>query len=547
MLKRLKNEEGFTLLIFLSLLLMLTLIGVAAVMTSTTDVDIAGNDLSSINSFYAAEAALEKATAVVRNHYATGGVGPPNPLPCDSFMLGNISASYQTTDNGAAAMETLTTGAYRGLYALVKSFTIQARATEAGNSSSSKIEAVIKDALVPIFQFAVFYEQDLEILPGANMTLGGRVHSNSDMYLGSEGGVSLKVDSWTTAAGDLFHGRKDDLSHAMNGDVLIKDRSGTFQNMKNTDGTWLDANSSNWVSESLNRWGGMVEDQSHGITELNLPVVVSGDPIDMIKRAAGGNMDSYENKAGLKIVDNQVLWQNSSGNWVDVTTTFQTNGILTTGSFYNYREYKWVTSYDIDVDKLNTSGYYPLNGILYASRNQVAGTQQAIRLTNGQELSGPLTVVSDNPMYTKGNFNSVNKKAAALFTDALTILSNSWSDAKSNQSLGNRVASNTEVNAAFLTGNAETTTGHYNGGLENLPRFLETWNGKTFKYRGSMVDLWYSEQATGAWVYGSPQYEAPNRDWAFDLAFLDPNNLPPGVPQINAVLRVSWLHRIVSN
>jgi Tfp pilus assembly protein PilX len=45
MLRNLRNERGFTLLIFLSLLLMLTMIGIAAVMTSTTEVNIAGNDL----------------------------------------------------------------------------------------------------------------------------------------------------------------------------------------------------------------------------------------------------------------------------------------------------------------------------------------------------------------------------------------------------------------------------------------------------------------------------------------------------------------------
>ena len=49
--KKLKNENGFTLLIMLSLLLMLSLIGIAAVMTSTTDVNIAGNDLKSFNTF----------------------------------------------------------------------------------------------------------------------------------------------------------------------------------------------------------------------------------------------------------------------------------------------------------------------------------------------------------------------------------------------------------------------------------------------------------------------------------------------------------------
>ena len=548
MLKKLKNEDGFILLIFLSLLLMLTMIGIAAVMTSTTDVNIAGNDLRTINTFYAAEAGLEKVIAEIRNHYASGGVGPPSPLPSDSFVLGNIAITYNTVDNGPATQETLTVGAYRGLYALVKSFTITAEATEKGSQTKTKIEAEIKDALVPIFQFAVFYEQDLEILPGPTMTLGGRVHSNRDLYLGARSG--LKVDSWTTAAGDIYHGRKDDPSNSMPADVLIKDKFGAYQNMKNGDGTWLDANDPNWVSESLNRWGGMVEDQSHGMTELNLPVVVSGDPIDMIKRADGGNMDSYEHKAGLKMVDGQVLYKNASDNWVDVTATFFADSIVTVGNFYNYREYKeykWVTSYDINIEKLNISGYYPLNGILYASRDEVVGTQQAIRLTNGEELAGPLTVVTDNPLYTLGDYNKDDKKAAALFTDALTVLSNSWNDANSDQSLNNRVASNTTVNAAFLTGNTETTLGHYNGGLENLPRFLENWTDETFTYLGSMVDLWFSEQATGAWIYGSPQYTAPDRDWAFDLAFLDPNNLPPGVPHINAVLKVSWLQRIVSN
>jgi hypothetical protein len=544
MLKRLKKEDGFTLFIFLSLLLMLTMIGIAAVITSTTDIDIAGNDLRTINTFYAAEAGLEKATAHIRNHYASSGVGPPNPLPSESFDLGNITVTYNTSDNGPAAQEILTVGAYRGLYALVKSFAIASEARDNVNQTATKIEAEVKDALIPVFQFAVFYEQDLEILPGPDMTLGGRVHSNSDLYLGARS--SLKCDSWTTAAGNIYHGRKDDPSDDMTGDITIKDRFGVYQSMKNGDGTWLDSSNPDWVAESLTRWDGMVEDNSHGITELNLPVVVSGDAIDMIKRANGDNSDSYEHKAGLKIVDGQVLYKNSEDAWLNVTASFLADSIITTGSFYNYREYKWVTSYDINIEKLNTSGYYPLNGILYASRDEVAGIQQAIRLTDGEELAGPLSVVTDNPLYTLGDYNKTNKKPAALFTDALTVLSNDWNDGNGNLSLDQRVASNTTVNAAFLTGNTETSPGSYSGGLENLPRFLEKWSGKTFTYRGSMVDMWFSQQATGAWYYGAPQYTAPNRDWAFDLAFLDPDNLPPGVPQINTVLKVSWIQRIVS-
>jgi hypothetical protein len=545
MLKRLKDEQGFTLLIFLSLLLMLTMIGVAAVMTSTTEVDIAGNDLKSISALYAAEAAQEKAIAEIRTSYTTTGL-PPSPLPGGTLNLGNLTATYATVDNGPVVQTQLTAGAYRGLYALVKNFTVTADATDMGSGAKTRIVQEVQDALIPLFQFAVFYESDLEIYPGPNMTLGGRVHSNRDMYLGTH--ATLTIDSYTTAAGNIYYGRKPGSGQdlGVEGNINIKDRDGVYRNMRNGDGTYLDSKDPEWVSKSLARWGGEVEDHSHGITELNLPVVTSGDPIDLIKRGAD-NPSSFEHDAGLKIVDGRAWFRTSTDTWTDVTASLTGDSTLTTKTFYNAREAKWVTSYDIDISKLNSSAYFPLNGIIYASRDRVVGTEQAIRLVNGATLKTSLTVATDNPLYTKGDYNTVNKKPAALYTDALTILSNSWNDSKSSQALSNRVASNTTVNAAFMTGNTNSQGNHYSGGLENLPRFLETWSGKTFTYKGSMVDLWFSEQATGIWQYGSPVYEAPDRAWSFDMDFLDPTKLPPGTPMVNTVLKVSWLQKIVSN
>jgi hypothetical protein len=545
MLKRLKNEEGFTLLIFLSLLVMLTMIGIAAVMTSTTDVDIAGNDLKSISALYAAEAGVEKAVSEIRISYTTTAL-PPNPLPSGTLYLGNLTATYSTVDNGAATQKQLTQGAYRGLYALVKSFTVTADATDLGSGATTRIVQEVEDALIPLFQFAVFYESDLEIYPGPNMTLGGRVHSNRDMYLGTH--ATLSIDSYTTAAGNLYYGRKPGSGQDLGtqGNINIKDRNGVYQNMKNGDGTYLDSKDPEWVSESLTRWGGEVEDHSHGITELDLPVVTSGDPINLIKRGTD-NPSSFEYDAGLKIVDGAAWFRTSSDTWTDVTASLTGDSTLTTKSFYNAREGKTVTCYDINIGKLNNSAYFPSNGIIYASRAKVTGTEQAIRLVNGATLKTALTVAAENPLYTQGDYNSVNKKPAALFTDALTILSNSWNDSKSSQSLSNRVASNTTVNAAFMTGNTNSQGNHYSGGLENLPRFLEGWTDKTFTYKGSMVDLWFSEQATGIWQYGSPVYEAPDRAWSFDMDFLDPTKLPPGTPMVNTVLKVSWLQKIVSN
>ena len=130
--------------------------------------------------------------------------------------------------------------------------------------------------------------------------------------------------------------------------------------------------------------------------------------------------------------------------------------------------------------------------------------------------------------------------------DAITILSNNWNDGNSWQGLGTRTATNTQVNACYMTGNTETGSegNGYNGGLENLPRFLEIWSDATFKWRGSAADLWYSRQATGAWSLGT-YYRAPYLDWAFDPDLLDPSKLPPGAPMVNVVLRTSWRQTVI--
>jgi hypothetical protein len=313
--------------------------------------------------------------------------------------------------------------------------------------------------------------------------------------------------------------------------------------MKNSDNTWLDAGSSDWVNSSMARWGGLVEDNNHGVTELYMPVITDGPPTDLIDRAAG-NPDSYENKAGLKIIDGQAYFRQTDNTWVNVTSTLRTQGALSSGSFRDGHEGKGVTSVDIDIQKLANSGYYPTNGIIYSSQTPSGSIISAVRVKNAATLPSGLTLATDNPLYTVGNFNTVNKKPAALLSDAITILSGNWNDGNSSQPLSGRTATATQVNACYMTGNNETGANGqgYNGGLENLPRFLEKWDGVTFTWRGSAVDLWYSRQATGAWSYGS-YYTAPNRDWGFDNDLLDINKLPPGTPLVNIVQRTHWSQR----
>ena len=78
----------------------------------------------------------------------------------------------------------------------------------------------------------------------------------------------------------------------------------------------------------------------------------------------------------------------------------------------------------------------------------------------------------------------------------------------------------------------------YGGGLENFPRFLENWSGRTLTYRGSLVSLYFPQMSTGAW--GGHYYNPPGRDWAFDLRFNDPANLPPGTPVVGNVIHTAF-------
>jgi hypothetical protein len=171
-----------------------------------------------------------------------------------------------------------------------------------------------------------------------------------------------------------------------------------------------------------------------------------------------------------------------------------------------------------------------------------------VRLVNGSRLpSQGLTVVSQNPVYIQGDYNTVNKVPAAVMGDAVTVLSNNWgangSDSKGNQGTSARPATATTVNAAIATGpSAESVSGQGNGQLENVVRFLEDWNGRNFNYSGSIIALWHSLQATGAWVgpgTGAGQYyTAPARNWSYDTLFN--TSLPPGTPSGIVMSKGRW-------
>ncbi len=530
-LEKFRDNSGIAAFIALMIMLMLTLIGIAALKISNDEISISGNELNEMSSFYAAEAGLERASAAIQDQY-TNTNAPPSVMPSGNETLGGCVVAYNTVADTVANQTTLTQGTLAGLRATTQDFTITSTSISNLDGSQIQLSQVFQCALVPLFQFAVFYGNDLEIAPGADMTLLGRVHSNGNLWL--QTGAQLYMDSYVTCSGNLLHGRKGPGS-VDNGNVWIKDTDGNYQNMKNSNGTFLSSDSSDWYNVAATRWGGRVQDSSFGQGQLNLPITNTGDPHKILERASG-NSDSYENKADLKIINGRV-YAEIAGTWSNITPSLPA-GTITTGSFADGREGLTVNSTDIDLSLLKTSPYYPTNGVIYASDN-TGGSLNALRLKNGTDIGTGLSIVSENPMYVEGDFNTINKKPAALMADAITFLSNSWDDSKSTWSVNSRVASTTTCNASIMTGNTNTTSSNYNGGLENLPRFLEKWSGVNFNFCGSFVNLWNSQQAIADWSYGS-YYTAPNRNWSYDTDLDDPANHPPETPTVRVFLRTGW-------
>lgn len=544
-----KDSKGMVLIVVLALLATLTIVGTTAVITTTTDNKISNNYKSSIQAYYAAEGGAKYGVEKFRQKLKTvlnpsssdlNGITAPtiNGFNFDEFTVSKVGVGNTTA---------ISAGNFTGLTALKQKYEIVSKAKGTNNNSSTaKIVQSVEDNLIPLFQFGIFYQDDLEMVPGPDMTFsGGKIHSNSDIYVGSN--ATLSLDSQITSAGNIYYRRKDDGS-VPSGTVRIKDGAGNYQPMKK-DGKILDSESTDWTSKATSRWNGNVKSKDMGITELKIPLPESSESIEVIKK--GDTLkpeDSTESeellngrfywKAGLRIVNG--VFYDRSGNVIDITNGGTVTSPLATNTIYDAREGKNITVKTIDLQALgaNTLAMNALNdppkGILYISES---GSSKAIRLSNGSSLpSGGLTVASENPVYIKGDYN-LDNKPAAVAGDAVTILSNAWDDAKSNGPLGNRVANNTTVKSVFMTGHVATHGTQYSGGVENLLRFLEKWNGKTFSYSGSLISLWQSKKATGNWIYGSPIYEAPTRNWSYGIDF---SNLPPGTPVVRLVQKVCW-------
>jgi hypothetical protein len=457
------------------------------------------------------------------------------------------------------------------------------------------------------WEWAIFFNDPLEIEPGNAMTVDGWVQTNSALY---------------TPLNTLTFGSKVTYGTTWNISAMPGD-----EHLINDGDTYADPN---WPSGEPPAQG--TPSQPFGLNASDIFTNTTGNNNtsycyhELIEPPVPSSPDPlsgqrYYDAAGVKVLINSSGVYNTATVYDNSGSTSYSNGVTSMGNIIGTITYKSSTSHTttsaasgdstyqtnlfntvasaVSLYQSNNSSQYQtiqddregqtipvtevniatltsamssggtlynsgFNGVVYiddeTDQNSTATGERAVELVNGASLPATgLTVASGDPVYIEGDYNTGSNPPsdsgnysdpttsgytmapASVVGDAVTFLSNSWSNKDSTNSLSSRQASNTTINTAIMSGIVPTSGGNYSGGAENFPRFLEDWSSSSITYYGSMVELYDSNQATGIWgqsnVYGVPNVRA----WHYNTNFQV--NPPPGTIMVVSYLKGQWYYQ----
>jgi len=437
--------------------------------------------------------------------------------------------------------------------------------TDRGNIVA-KVRRIFQKETLSLWRYAVFFNDDLEIHPGAEMKVNGEVHTNGTMYTAHKqltlNGKTTYTDNWSLNYHPQDPRYKPPQTPPTPTPTPPKwsanlapaaDLAQQAYGVDLTDYHELIENKSTTAALDPYRFETQADVRVYIDGSNNLKIYNSSN-VEITNLTGTSNDAKVATAFKAAITKNEFITDNregaASGNGSIRLATLNVGQISSAMNAGTISLAKRVI-YIIDTSALNADG----------TPNPAA--KRAIRLKNGAQLpDGGLTIASGNPVYVQGDYNTgtsggtqppsnlqplpspgatppsstvagYDRQPAAIIGDAVNILSNAWLDSNS----GNGAmppATPTTVNAGIISGNV-ATNGTYSGGVENFPRFLENWSGKVFTYYGSMIQLYKSKQAVGLW---GPGYSPPQRSWFFDTNFI--TNPPPGTLNSVNYRRSRW-------
>jgi hypothetical protein len=196
---------------------------------------------------------------------------------------------------------------FAGLNAQTYRYTIFSLATSKQSEdldarASTVLEMTFQSRVIPLFQFAAFYDGDLEMNSTAQMNINGRVHTNANFYAQPtpDAGQDTRLLSFVTVAG-LIYNRVDAMTIPRNGNtrVLISGDPANPTNPANIYANFpvYDASRVTPLSPAeIAPFQGRVLDGGAGVSSLRVP-----QPGFLRKRDRDNNIGEYYGKADLRL------------------------------------------------------------------------------------------------------------------------------------------------------------------------------------------------------------------------------------------------------
>jgi hypothetical protein len=307
------RQSGIALLTTMLILMLMSSLLVGFVILIMTDQRLGGINSDRTQSFYAAEAGMEKMTADLGTLFGSTfapssaqlnniTLNPP-PLPGVQYRNPDGTSGYQLNfprdgnGNPLAQNRTILSGPYQGLIALITPFTLTVTAHTI-NGSEVKLLRTTQAVAIPAFQFGVFSQTNLSFFAGPNFNFGGRVHTNDHLLLAEGGGSTLTMADRVTAVGEvirtnLSNGWPTSSNYTGTVNVTTAPGSGAVRALASSEGSLVGTlgsalNEPTWPNLSIGTYNGNIRNGRTGARNLDLAIVALGatSPIEIIRRPA---------------------------------------------------------------------------------------------------------------------------------------------------------------------------------------------------------------------------------------------------------------------
>ena len=545
-----RRQAGYILLVLL-IMLAVMLIVFASVLTwsSSHAILTRRNNLFNVTE-NAAESCTENILGTMMRDFTSSSLGSSNTyntlIPATngwpySFAFsdtnGNSALSATVIINNSSV--TNLSGTYAGLFGQVQQCQIASTASPVGQGDvlSATVGQTVQFAQIPLFQFGIFYNLDLEINPTTVMGIGGAVWCNGNIYNAPSG--TLVYFQPVSVTGQVFNTRKHpqdstadgtgqviysqafmtNTGPVINRDTLIMP-VGAGGNSSSNVNAILQLPPSGYAAPGSQAYTTVGQLYLYNEADLVISNSSSGTPA-----TKGTNITVYyqNNNATTALYPVPADLPVSTYTNTGVVYTNYAYSFVTNATFYDYRESKTVDAIQVDVHALNTwlTNSSTRGGLTYDNENNTGSTTKnhhiwsiyainsaangttmpGVRLVNGAQLPyNGLTVATPDPLYVMGDYNietnynaavtnqsravpdATYTRPAALMCDAITVLSTNYHDSwTSSTPLSSRTPvtqhgdGDQTLNAAILTGIVPSANGFYSGGVENIIRFLENW------------------------------------------------------------------------